>query len=151
MKYCPKCKQLLSLDNFNKDRTTKDGLQSICKHCGKSYESNPSYRFRRWALNTIKTHKKKFKICISLEKLIYKAEQSQYCKICGVKLNWERGNKGRRPHPDNPTWDRVNNDNFMSDDNTAIICHRCNTLKSDGTLKEMIKYCKSVIERNIYD
>jgi hypothetical protein len=39
MKLCTKCKQLLSLDNFTKDKTKKDWYYSSCKSCNKKWIS----------------------------------------------------------------------------------------------------------------
>jgi hypothetical protein len=33
VKSCARCKRVLSLDKFSKDRTAKDGLQRMCKSC----------------------------------------------------------------------------------------------------------------------
>ena len=33
IKTCFKCKKELSLDNFHKDKKTKDGIKIICKQC----------------------------------------------------------------------------------------------------------------------
>lgn len=150
-KICSKCKRSLPISEFSKDNTTKDLLQSICKECGKTYERNPSYRFRRWALNTIKTHKKYYKIEFSLEFLIEMAEKTTHCPICGRELNWLRGHKGRRPRFSNPSLDRINNEDVMTESNIEIVCHRCNTVKSDGSYEEMINYCKAIIERYNHD
>ena len=36
-KCCPKCERLLSIKEFSKNRSTKDGLQSWCRACKASY------------------------------------------------------------------------------------------------------------------
>lgn len=36
MKTCTKCKQSLSLESYNKNKSKKDGLNNICKECSKS-------------------------------------------------------------------------------------------------------------------
>lgn len=37
-KKCCKCKKLLAIDLFGKNRSTKDGIQSCCKSCQKLYK-----------------------------------------------------------------------------------------------------------------
>lgn len=151
MKICSKCNKSLPLTNFSKSKKNKDGLDSRCKECvgkiSKSFETDPKYRFKRWAMNTIKSHSKHFKIEFSLEFLIEMAKQTSHCPLCGCELNWSRGNKGRRPRYNNPSLDRFYNEEVMTESNIKIICHRCNTVKSDGSYEEMINYCKEIIAR----
>lgn len=40
MKKCTKCKEDKSLDEFNKNKTRKDGLQNICKNCSQEKSRN---------------------------------------------------------------------------------------------------------------
>lgn len=40
IKICKKCGKELSIDNFYKDRTTKDGFGFYCKACIKSYKAS---------------------------------------------------------------------------------------------------------------
>lgn len=39
-KICGKCGKELSIDNFYKDKSTKDGLHNYCKDCIKSYRTS---------------------------------------------------------------------------------------------------------------
>lgn len=46
MKKCYTCKQMLDQSNFNKNKSRKDGLNSICKECSRArskqyYQENP--------------------------------------------------------------------------------------------------------------
>ena len=40
-KQCCKCKEELPLENFGNKRSTKDGLQKVCKNCRKSLKVAP--------------------------------------------------------------------------------------------------------------
>ncbi len=40
MKWCGKCEQFKSPDDFYKNRTTRDGRQPYCKRCWKQYDAN---------------------------------------------------------------------------------------------------------------
>jgi len=60
-KWCPYCKQLKPVTEFNKNRTKNDWLQSQCKEChkwmrekkGKKYKFTPSRKeFYGWYINT---------------------------------------------------------------------------------------------------
>lgn len=39
-KYCPKCKEFKSTDNFGKVKNRLDGLQCCCKICKRAYENS---------------------------------------------------------------------------------------------------------------
>jgi hypothetical protein len=40
MKQCGTCKQALSLDSFNKNKSKKDGHSAVCRACQKVYKDN---------------------------------------------------------------------------------------------------------------
>ena len=46
-KYCNKCEQHLTLDNFYNDKTSADGKQRYCKHCVKSYQQDFNKRYSK--------------------------------------------------------------------------------------------------------
>lgn len=52
MKFCPKCKQVLPLEAFNKNQSKKDGLVGYCKTCmaayGKTYRAKNITKARKW-------------------------------------------------------------------------------------------------------
>jgi len=155
LKRCPKCKLLLSKEKFNKSSKYKSGYSCWCKDCinkiSAFHENKDSYKHRRWALNTIKTHSKRegYTVNISIEELQTLAKNTKFCSYCGRELNWERGTKGKSPKSENPTLDRIYNSNIMNLSNCKIVCMRCNTTKGYHTMKEFIEYCRSVV--NHYD
>ncbi len=46
LKVCPKCKRELSIDNFHRDLSRKDGLRIYCRSCAADYREN-HYRNNR--------------------------------------------------------------------------------------------------------
>jgi predicted HNH restriction endonuclease len=54
MKKCFKCQENKSVDQFYKNRSTKDGLSGICKKCQTENEQNNNQLAKDW-LNTLKT------------------------------------------------------------------------------------------------
>lgn len=71
------CKKNLSIDNFKKNKTKKDGLQSQCILCQKLYRHN------HYVNNKIK-YADKAKIWKSSFKLWWKEYKQQFfCKFCG--------------------------------------------------------------------
>lgn len=77
MKMCYFCKEIKSLDQFNKNRSKKDGLNTYCRKCMKSvwkkhYDKNPKKYNVRSKSNRIKL-KEQFK---NLKSVLC-------CSICG--------------------------------------------------------------------
>lgn len=153
-KPCTSCGRILPISQFCKCKKMKCGYNSVCKECsnkkGVKNERNPNRRFRRWATNTLWTHRnrEKFIINISADELEEMAEKATHCAYCGRELNWYRGYKGKSPKSDNPTLDRIDNGNILSKENIAIVCMRCNTTKGYHTMIEFVEYCKSVVNYN---
>lgn len=71
MKQCAKCGQLKDLEEFYKDKTHKDGLQSICKNCVKERVS----KYRQQNPEKVKRAHKK---AIQNNPLYYKGYRRQY-------------------------------------------------------------------------
>ena len=44
MKKCNKCNKTYTLDNFHKNRQSKDGLRHICKHCQSKKDRKITYQ-----------------------------------------------------------------------------------------------------------
>jgi len=61
MKRCSLCKLELSLDNFSKNKRTKDKLQLYCKFCRKKYYNENSYKFIEYSKNYRKNNPEKIK------------------------------------------------------------------------------------------
>jgi hypothetical protein len=70
MKTCSRCKQLYPLDNFNKKKGTRDGLQSWCRDCNKA-------RSRRYYAEHRNEHKKIIRVRADRIKI---ERQRQYCE-----------------------------------------------------------------------
>lgn len=100
IKSCPTCKQGKELDEFNNDKTRKDGKYPVCRKCRKleqkRYRENgggptPEYK-RQWRRNnpdkTKKTNRKQNlrKYGLTEEEYISMLEsQNGKCAICGDK------------------------------------------------------------------
>jgi len=98
-------------------------------------------RARYWAYGTIRHHKDKgFIVCITVDELEQIAKTTLTCNICGEDLNWN----GDRTNSKSPTLDRVENENFITKNNSQIICHGCNVRKGDLPMGKFIEYCKLI-------
>lgn len=101
---------------------------------------------RQWAQNSIATHKRRgFDIRITWKRLEEIAKATTRCLLCGVELNWGPKKCGHLIL-ESPTLDRINNEDYISEDNTMIVCWRCNSSKQSRTLKEFIDYCKLIVD-----
>ena len=57
MKKCSKCKQLLSVEMFAKDKTRNDGLNVNCKQCKKQYYTANWEKYHKVANIQLQRHK----------------------------------------------------------------------------------------------
>jgi hypothetical protein len=161
LKECTTCKKRKPRSDFNNYTRGPDGKQYSCRECQKKYKEINKLRtkimmrklvertyFRHWSTGTINSHRyRNCKVDINLDDLENLAKSSTHCKICGVKLSWEYGNKKARPIPSSPTLDRIDNDLNLNINNVQIICHDCNSTKRSRTMKEFYDYCKMITEK----
>ncbi len=95
-KYCPKCEEDKQLSEFQKNKSTKDGLQSRCKVCtsetGKEYLRDPQKRLRKIEIRkkhylkhkekTVNVNLKRIYGITSEERAEILAQQNSACAIC---------------------------------------------------------------------
>ena len=159
-KICKKCQIEKPLSEFYIAKSGHSWRMKICKKCEepgrlKYREKNKEKILetaRIWSLNnseavwakgTIRNHRKKgIVVLIKDKELAEVAKKSRECSFCGIPLRWGQGKYGRGNIVRNsPTLDRLNNENYMTMDNIALICYSCNTTKGTRTLKEFKDYC----------
>lgn len=126
---CSTCKQTKSVDNFNKNRTTKSGLHNQCRDCQKLWKPKPEslarsrQKTREWNRLKLTGFTPE-----DFEKKL--AEQNYRCAICGTEdpgtTNW---------HADH---------DHKTEQKRGILCHKCNT--GLGLLKDDIDILCSAIE-----
>jgi hypothetical protein len=81
MKQCPKCNESKSLEDFSKNKRTKDGLQRECKLCAKLRDSiSYKKRGKDKYIETQKKFHKRNRTFIEKYKKIYGK-----CIDCGIK------------------------------------------------------------------
>ena len=142
MKTCPKCKVKRTLDNFTKNKSTKDGLSSWCRQCNRNaqlqWQMNGGSKKKKVyadAAHLKDPSKRKAKALrqnygISLEE--YNAmweKQDEACAICKLK---ETAGKGFHMDHDHQTG-KIR----------GILCHSCNLML--GNAKDNISTMKSAI------
>jgi len=113
-------------------------------------KNNKEWREKRyhryWTNATLSNHKRNgYIVNLAKDELEDIAKKITHCSICGIKLKWHQG-EGKKNN--SPTLDRINNSNELNRNNIQIICDKCNATKQDRTMKEFVKYCKLVVDRN---
>lgn len=113
----------------------------------RSYKSNDKNRYyvSNWANRTIRDHiRRGYIINFSKNKLLNLYSQTPCCPICGCEM-------GRGESMSNlPSMDRIDNKTELFIDDVWVICHKCNTTKSDLTLIEFKEYADKVCKRFNY-
>lgn len=161
LRVCNRCKKELPISDFY---TPASGVRYSCKKCDIEYSVNykkahPEFRRqydreyarknpkRRWAIACLAGHRRReFVIEMTGKELYQLASKTDLCFICGCRLNWQLGNKGKM-NRNSPTLDRLDNESVIRKDNAAILCYRCNATKRERTLKEFLEYCNAVVTK----
>jgi hypothetical protein len=169
-KICSHCGIEKSLDEFSKDKNTKDCKSSWCKLCKSINDEQFRYknkarltekyhlnkekysrlavisRNKKYSINcaksALRSHSSKGHICeITVEELTNLYDSTIYCPICKVKLTKEYGHGLLQTAP---SLDRKNNESILTIHNVWVICANCNATKRDRSMKEFVKYCSEV-------
>lgn len=159
MKYCVGCEKEKHIDEFWKNRNTKDGLQSWCKLCSKSrqqkFQQEINEKHKIWYHNNKKkeslrkrnSHKnnpakrmlysacerakrKGLEFNLMLEDIIV----PEKCPVLGIPLFI---NENKISQPDNsPSLDRIDNSKGYVKGNILVVSYRANRIKGDATIEE---------------
>lgn len=125
----------------SKYKINDDTNEYICNVDDKKYS-------KIWASKTIKQHKYYGNIISITNKYLMSILDSlNRCPICGCVFVKEYG---QGIIHESPSLDRIDNENELREDNVQIICRRCNTIKSDRTMNDFVKYCNNVYKKFEY-
>lgn len=97
MKFCNKCHQTKSFNEFQKDRNKKDGYSTICKSCRKAYKDLPEVKARskeRERTNQIKFTRKQYRLSGRGREIAQESYKRHYDSIYANQV--ERHNKDPR-------------------------------------------------------
>lgn len=160
MKTCTLCKQKLSLDEFHRNRSNKDGRQSRCKQCTREsyYLPNLDKRLQqsrrrratggrareaewqreRRKANPVLRMIQEARVRASAKGLAFDLvvedlAMPEFCPILGLQLSV---GVGRRTDY-SPSIERIDGSLGYVRGNVIIISWRANRLKSDATLEEL--------------
>jgi hypothetical protein len=102
-------------------------------------EENPVLEKSRILLRNMRVRAKvkghAFDETLSLDYIARWLTQQDRCESCYQPFQYWHSLK--KPHPRSPTIDRVDSCKGYTEDNVALLCWRCNTLKSDASLTEI--------------
>ena len=143
-KYCKKCDRTLPIEQFHKDKKSKDNYAFYCKDCtreyGKKYRETTRGVYK--ALVGRMNHYHTKPVIISYEAFKFWWENVlRVCAYCGVseedvvKLDDPYNSRNERL-----TIDCVDNYVGYVKGNMVLACRRCNNMKSDLLNFEQMRY-----------
>jgi len=168
MKYCSKCKKDIKLNNFHKDKTSKDGLYRWCKDCKKEYDisyrksdkmqsyysseeyknSKVEYVNKNYLKHKLSTLKSKIKY--SGRNLEFNIEEThldvvEYCPLLNIKLDYKI-TKGVF-NWNAASIDRIDNTKGYIPGNVWIVSRLANSMKGMATKEELITFSENIIKK----
>lgn len=145
-KFCPTCKQVLLVEQFYKNASKRDGLNSQCKQCRIQYDiDNPIKCQTSYMIRDARKRAKRKNLPIDIDQDYIHSIVSFHCPIFGVPLEWSthRGN-GNAPLPNSPSLDRIDPAKGYVKGNVWIISHRANQIKNDASHDELKRVTEAV-------
>lgn len=124
-------------ENFRKGKTL-----ARSKYYYKIKTTNP---LLHWARECWDNHKSRgFVLTFDIQELIKFASGNLRCYLCGIEVKFNQG----KFKDTSITLDRKDNSTILNLENIAICCGKCNAMKRNNSLKELIEWCKEVIRRH---
>lgn len=163
-KECCQCEMIKHRDDFHPRKTTITGLRNECIMCtrmnnkeeywrdiDKSKQDSKKWRIKRgkrilWAEKTLWTHRVELGVNIitNTKELAEFSESHNNCNFCGQELFWQIREINKHS-PNSPCLENLYCQDFLTLSDIAITCFKCNTIKSNRTLDEYIKYLQSFL------
>lgn len=125
MKKCFRCGKWLSLDNFWKSRSQKDGYCGECKECSSTAKEN--------RYNIYKKNAKKREIEFDLSKEDFYNITALPCHYCGNNESYNG-------------IDRINSSLGYQPSNCVPCCEVCNKMKLDYSTDFWINHMKKILQ-----
>jgi hypothetical protein len=159
-KYCSICKENKSIDDFNKNSATNNGLQSHCKDCGhnlskKRFSTLDGFMLRLYhnVVHNLKKRAKNLECEITKEDLInLYNKQEGYCKLSGIKMTHlaytTKGNNNVL-NPWNVSVDRIDSTKGYTKNNIQLVSVLINRMKSDQKDEQFYDMCQLIVANNL--
>lgn len=149
-KQCSKCKQVLPVGLFLKDKYHKDGMRSQCKKCvciaREAYvKRNPVLVQTGKMVENARIRAKNKNLPFDIDYDYIRSIIPSHCPIFGIPLEWSarRGSK-KGALPNSPSLDRIDPERGYVKGNVWIISHRANAIKNNATHEELKLVTKAV-------
>ena len=148
MKTCNKCGETKPLTQFFKEKQNKDSLRNQCKTCRSSYskklrDKNNStiegraLEFLRHAKESSVRRKQVFELEVK-DIVSCWHNQLQICAYSGRQMTLENAK------PNTVSIERIDSNIGYTKENTILICHAVNRMKSNFELSEFVGFCKDI-------
>jgi hypothetical protein len=142
---CSKCKIGKNENEFYPDPKKLNKLKSWCKSCCKDYNKIKIRTYRKikpetYMFITAKGRAKRKNIIFSIT--VDDIKIPEFCPVLGTKLIV--GNQ--KNHRNVPSVDRIVSEKGYTKGNIQIMSHRANTMKSDATPEELLKFADWIYE-----
>ena len=162
-KFCSKCKQVLPVEKFSKDKGQKSGLRCACKGCSskefKAFKASPGYRKRlnrakelfsvlketdpvkAWADTVFYNATKRAKesgIEFSITKKWLIDNAIEFCPLLDLKLVYNAS----KPIAASASIDRKDSAGGYTMENCKIISFKANRIKNNATVEEITMLAK---------
>ena len=171
-KKCSKCGVEKPVEEFGKNRSTKDGLSFYCRPCKSKSDAASHVKHREerlkkrkeWAENNKERKREMDRVwrrsnrwvnklsnakarCrrdgLEFDLTLEELEIPERCPLLGIKLGWGTNN---RPEDYSYSLDRKDPTKGYTKDNVVIISNRDNRMKSDASIEERETLVKNLKE-----
>jgi hypothetical protein len=145
-KQCSKCKQVLPVEMFHKNKSRSDSLSSQCKQCRNQYViDNPVLTQTNTMVKDARRRAKTKGLSFDIDHDYIRSIVPSHCPIFGMPLEWSALRGGRPvPLPNSPSLDRIDPTRGYVQGNVWIISNRANQIKNDASHEELKLVAKAV-------
>ena len=143
MKKCSRCQVEKPLECFNKNKTKKDGFQTMCKNCSRA--KSKKYYISNLEKHKAETTKRKKKVIFENRKMLFEFYKTHPCVDCGesdpfvLELDHQKDKEKAVSKAVGSGWSK---DRVIKEINKCEVrcanCHRRKTAKDQGWYKDLI-------------
>lgn len=136
---CRECGVDKPIDQFNRNATYNDGVDTLCKECSRAryrkYSDDVNARVR-WLLERLKSkcHRYNLEFDLTVDDITIPDK----CPVLGIPLKFGADRAyGQNAGEDSPSVDRIDSSKGYTKDNIIVVSWRANRIKSNATPDEL--------------